>query len=110
MSKKFNSIKKGLTKAIEDADGGVLGTRIHRPHLSLPLFSQPEQFDENSTQVYEWRLAMNKRFFVPTMATMVALFGFSPAMAESGVTIYGNIESRFFNIGHWTEWQAANCN
>ena len=61
MSKKFNSIKKGLTKAIEDADGGVLGTRIHRPHLSLPLFSQPEQVDENSPQVYEWRLAMNKR-------------------------------------------------
>jgi hypothetical protein len=61
MSKKFNSIKKGLTKAIEDADGGALGTRIHRPHLSLPLFSQPEQVDENSPQVYEWRLAMNKR-------------------------------------------------
>ena len=61
MSKKFNSIKKGLTEAIEDADGGALGTRIHRPHLSLPLFSQPEQVDENSPQVYEWRLAMNKR-------------------------------------------------
>jgi hypothetical protein len=61
MSKKFNSIKKGLTEAIEDADGGTLGTRIHRPHLSLPLFSQPEQVDENSSQVCEWRLAMNKR-------------------------------------------------
>lgn len=61
MSKKFNSIKKGLTEAIEDADGGALGTRIHRPHLSLLLFSKPERFDENSTQVYEWRLAMNKR-------------------------------------------------
>ena len=61
MSKKFNSIKKGLTEAIEDADGGELGKRIHRPHLSLPLFSQPEQFDENSPQVYEWSLAMNKR-------------------------------------------------
>jgi hypothetical protein len=61
MSKKFNSIKKGLTEAIEDADGGALGTRIHRPHLSLPLFSQPEYFDENAPQVYEWRLAMKKR-------------------------------------------------
>ena len=61
MSKKFNSIKKGLTEAIEDADGGALGTRIHRPHLSLPLFLEPEHFDENSPQVYEWRLAMNKR-------------------------------------------------
>ena len=55
MSKKFNSIKKGLTEAIEDADGGALGTRIHRPHLSLPLFLEPEHFDENSPQVYEWR-------------------------------------------------------
>ena len=45
MSKKFNSIKKGLTKAIEDADGGTLGTRINHPHLSLPLFSQPEQVE-----------------------------------------------------------------
>ena len=61
MSKKFNSIKKGLTEAIEDADGSALGTRIHRPHLSLPLFSQPEYFDENTPQVFEWRLAMNKR-------------------------------------------------
>ena len=61
MSKKFNSIKKELTEAIEYADGGALGTRIHRPHLSLPLFSQPEHFDENAPQVYEWRLAMNKR-------------------------------------------------
>ena len=33
MSKKFNSIKKGLTEAIEDADGGALGTRIHRPRI-----------------------------------------------------------------------------
>ncbi len=61
MSKKFNSIKKGLTEAIEDADGGALGTRIHHTHLRLPLFSQPEYFDENAPQVYEWRLAMNKR-------------------------------------------------
>jgi hypothetical protein len=28
MSKKFNCIKKGLTEAIEDADGGALGTRF----------------------------------------------------------------------------------
>ena len=61
MSKKFNSIKKELTEAIEDADGGTLGTRINHPHLSLPLFSQPEHFDENSPQVCEWRLAMNKQ-------------------------------------------------
>ena len=61
MSKKFNSIKKGLTEVIEYADGGALGTRIHRTHLSLPLFSQPKYFYENAPQVYEWRLAMKKR-------------------------------------------------
>ncbi len=36
---------------------------------------------------------MNKRFFAPTMASMMALFGFGPAMAESGVTVYGNIDA-----------------
>jgi len=61
MSKKFNRIKKGLTEAIEDANRGAPITRIHNPHLSLPLFSRPENFDENSPQVYEWKLAMNKQ-------------------------------------------------
>ena len=36
---------------------------------------------------------MNKRFLAPTMASMMALFAFNPAMAESGVTIYGNIDA-----------------
>ncbi|MEK0434336.1 MAG: hypothetical protein RL369_385, partial [Pseudomonadota bacterium] len=35
---------------------------------------------------------MNKRFLAPAIASM-ALLSVSPAMAESGINIYGNIDA-----------------
>ena len=53
---------------------------------------------------------MNKRFLAPTMASMMALFGFNPAMAESGVTIYGNIDASVVTAtGIGLPWNALRC-
>jgi hypothetical protein len=45
MSKKFNSIKKGLTEAIEDADGGARTICRKYPRSSSTTHSQRGRID-----------------------------------------------------------------